>query len=524
MKLLPACFVFATLVAASVHVAAAEPAKRATENVILYMTDGLRWQEVFGGADAALMNAEAGGVKDVDELKAKFWRDTPQERREAPMPFFWSVMAKQGQVFGNQAKGSMAKVTNGMHFSYPGYNETLCGFADPRIDSNDKNPNHNVTVFEWLNRKPGFGGKVAAFGVWDCFPYIFNRQRCGFPINAAREPLTVGEITPRIELLNDLKAQDTAFWAAEPFDSLMIFTALEYMKLNKPRLMFLSINETDGWGHAGRYDLYLDAARRADDCLRRLWETAQSMPEYRGKTSIIFVPDHGRGDVPVEWKSHGEKVAQRIHLAGRARSGHAAIGRAGERGARDAKPGGRHVGRAIGRRLSAPACQTPASPLPTFWAPCNRRVASGRSCRGDTSTLLGRPHWEKSMTAAMLTLALCLTAADPAPVVMPTVHDPRLKIELIAAEPDLVTPTGLAVDGRGRVLVVECHTHFRPPDYEGPAADRIRMFEDADGDGRFEKVRHVLRRHRGHDEHWHSSRWLGLCGHAQRDLSAARHR
>lgn len=311
MKRLPACLVFAAMMLlAHANLHAADGGTRATQNVILYMTDGLRWQEVFGGADEALMNAEAGGVKDVEELKAKYWRDTPHQRRETLMPFFWSVMAKEGQVYGNQAKGSLAKVTNGLNFSYPGYNEILCGFADPRIDSNDKRPNHNVTVFEWLNRKPGFGGKVAAFGVWDCFPFIFNRQRCGFPINAAREPLTAGQITPRIELLNDLKAQDTAYWPAEPFDSLTIFTALEYMKLNKPRLMFLSINETDGWGHAGRYDLYLDAAHRADDCLRRLWETAQSMPEYQGKTTIIFVPDHGRGDAPVEWKSHGEKIAR----------------------------------------------------------------------------------------------------------------------------------------------------------------------------------------------------------------------
>ncbi len=302
------CITCLVLVVSAIDLSAAEPGTRATQNVILYMTDGLRWQEVFGGADEALMNEEAGGVKDVPTLKAKFWRDTPQERREALMPFFWSVMAKQGQVYGNQAKGSTAKVTNGMNFSYPGYNETLCGFADPRIDSNDKKPNHNVTVFEWLARKPGFGGKVAAFGVWDVFPYIFNRQRCGFPINAAREPLDFGKMTPRIELLNDLKTQDTAYWPAEPFDALTIFTALEYMQQNKPRLMFLSINETDGWGHAGRYDLYLDGAHRADDCLRRLWETAQSLPEYKDKTSIVFVPDHGRGDAPVEWKSHGEKI------------------------------------------------------------------------------------------------------------------------------------------------------------------------------------------------------------------------
>ena len=70
---------------------------------------------------------------------------------------------------------------------------------------------------------------------------------------------------------------------------------------------------------------------------------------------------------------------------------------------------------------------------------------------------------------------------------MPRVTDPRLTIELFAAEPDIVTPTGLAVDG-GRVLAVESHTHFRPDDYAGPRADRIRMFDDTDGDGRVDCV------------------------------------
>jgi hypothetical protein len=44
--------------------------------------------------------------------------------------------------------------------SYPGYNEVLTGFYDPRIDSNDKKLNPNITVFEWLHRKPGFGGSA----------------------------------------------------------------------------------------------------------------------------------------------------------------------------------------------------------------------------------------------------------------------------------------------------------------------------------------------------------------------------
>jgi hypothetical protein len=66
------------------------------------------------------------------------------------------------------------------------------------------------------------------------------------------------------------------------------------------------------------------------------------------------------------------------------------------------------------------------------------------------------------------------------------VLDDRLEIALVAAEPDIVTPVGIAVDARGRVFAVESNTHFRPPDYRGPTSDRILTFEDKDGDGRYE--------------------------------------
>ena len=66
----------------------------------------------------------------------------------------------------------------------------------------------------------------------------------------------------------------------------------------------------------------------------------------------------------------------------------------------------------------------------------------------------------------------------------PRLLDSRLVFERIAAEPEIVTPTGIAVDGRGRVLVIESHTHFRPANYSGPPADRVRVFEDRDGDGK----------------------------------------
>ncbi|MEX0712974.1 MAG: PVC-type heme-binding CxxCH protein, partial [Pirellulales bacterium] len=92
------------------------------------------------------------------------------------------------------------------------------------------------------------------------------------------------------------------------------------------------------------------------------------------------------------------------------------------------------------------------------------------------------------MHRLLLGLILLCGPATAGGLELPAAADRRLTVELFAAEPDLVTPTGIAVDAKGRVLVVESHTHFRPDDYQGPPADRIRIFEDTDGDGRADHV------------------------------------
>jgi hypothetical protein len=224
------------------------------------------------------------------------------------MPFLWKVVAKEGQLFGNQNKGSVAQVTNGLNFSYPGYSEVFCGFPDPRVKSNDKIYNPNMNVLEWLNNMKRYHGKVAAFGAWDAFPYILNARRSGLPVNAGYDPMKFGAPTPEYKLLDRLKQETLRYWPDEPFDSLTLETARVYLEKEKPRVLYVSLGETDEWGHEGRYDKYLESAHRADAAVRMLWEAAQSIRRYRGKTTLMFCPDHGRGDAPEEWKSHGEKI------------------------------------------------------------------------------------------------------------------------------------------------------------------------------------------------------------------------
>ncbi len=280
-----------------------------TRNLILVTTDGFRWQEMFMGAEKELLEQTNSSLKNVEPLRRQFGGETPQARREALLPFFWSALVRQGQLWGNTNRGSVVKVANALRFSYPGYSELLTGIADPRIDSNDKKPNPNTNVFEWLSGKRAFAGRCAAFASWDVFPYILNCERSGLHVRAGIEPLAIGRLTPSQQLLNTLIAETTPLWDGLLHDSFTFQGALDYFKQHKPRVLYLAFDETDDWAHDGRYDRYLQAAHRVDAYVRQLWQLVQSLPGYRDKTTLLVTADHGRGSGPKGWREHGKDTA-----------------------------------------------------------------------------------------------------------------------------------------------------------------------------------------------------------------------
>jgi len=289
-----------------------------TRNVVLIVTDGLRWQEVFTGADSNLLNEKSGGIwESAEKLRHDYWNDDPVERRKMLFPFLWNVVAKQGQIFGNQKKGSYARVTNGLAFSYPGYNEMLTGHPDPRINSNEFGPNPNTTVFEWMNQFPEFHGQVAVYATWDVFKNIFNQPRSQLVMQVGWDLPEKGNLTPRQELLNDLYRTTTRLDDEDVWDSFLQVPLLDYVKSAHPRLLFVGYGETDNWAHAGRYDLVLESAHQFDGFVRQLWDTMQAMPEYRDQTTFIITTDHGRGSGLEEWKEHGvdQKGSDNIWIA-----------------------------------------------------------------------------------------------------------------------------------------------------------------------------------------------------------------
>jgi putative membrane-bound dehydrogenase-like protein len=87
-----------------------------------------------------------------------------------------------------------------------------------------------------------------------------------------------------------------------------------------------------------------------------------------------------------------------------------------------------------------------------------------------------------SITAAVLACAAgCAQRGSEVRPEAPRALDDRLTITLVASEPDIVTPIGIAIDARDRIYVLESHTHLEGSGYQGPDSDRIQVFADRGG-------------------------------------------
>ncbi len=280
---------------------------RKTENIIIITLDGFRWQELYKGAERRLISG-AEAKLDTNMLMSKFWSADPAERRAKLLPYIWSQFIPEGQAFGNRNAGNEVAVANNHWFSYPGYSEMFCGFADDsQINSNDARYNPNVSVLEFLNQTSGFKGSVAAFTSWEVFPWILNAPRSGIFVNSGYSPVNDPE-GGKFHLLNQLAENLPREGDTRP-DALTFHYALEYLRTQKPRVLYISFDETDHFAHNGNYGQYLLAANRTDAMIRELCGLLDQMPEYKDKTTVILTTDHGRGNrKETDWRHHGRKM------------------------------------------------------------------------------------------------------------------------------------------------------------------------------------------------------------------------
>ncbi|TLV03207.1 alkaline phosphatase family protein [Dyadobacter luticola] len=279
-----------------------------TKNLVLISLDGYRWQEIFQGADSLLIYPKKFRKQDSTKLFEKYWAKTADERRSKLMPFFWNTIASKGQLYGSRKKGNLVNVRNKYWFSYPGRSETLCGFYDPKVNSNEYPDNPNENVLEFINKQKGYEGKVVTFSSWDAVSRIVNRNRNGMLVNIPGEIVKGNNLTEAQKTANELQFYLPEYFGKEiRFDMTTYAMTKAYVAANHPKVLYIDFGDTDELGHAGQYDSYLDAAHYLDAMIGKLWEMMQQDPFYKDNTTFMIYPDHGRGDGD-KWTSHGSSA------------------------------------------------------------------------------------------------------------------------------------------------------------------------------------------------------------------------
>ncbi len=139
-----------------------------------------------------------------------------------------------------------------------------------------------------------------------------------------------------------------------------------------------------------------------------------------------------------------------------------------------------HFGKILGtlEHMPSPCVQEPG--WPSGWAPARHRIGARLAAALAVGLLLG--GMRDSAPAGFA------ATSSPGPLSVESerksfaLADPGLIIELVAAEPDVVSPVAMAWDPDGRLFVAEMRDYPK-----GTGKGAIRMLEDRDGNGLYER-------------------------------------
>ncbi len=257
-------------------------AQASDKNVILLMLDGVRWQEVFKGVDPSLSKNDSG--------------DT--------FPFLLQELAREGMLLGNRDKGSEMTVSNSAFVSLPAYQSIMAGTTQP-CGGNGCGRIKVETLQERIVRELGLEKtSVASIASWEKIPDAVEHLKGSAFVNAAFQPLEDGTNDAEFARINVLQGKDAPPWSGARFDRYTWAHATHYLQKYRPRFMFISLNDSDEWGHKGEYPNYVATLRQYDAWIRELTETLKRMGAYGENTTLIVTTDHGRGEGG-SWKHHG---------------------------------------------------------------------------------------------------------------------------------------------------------------------------------------------------------------------------
>ncbi len=250
-------------------------------NVVLVTLDGVRWQEVFHGIDPGQST----------------------EPNTPVFPFLSGELSKQGPLYGDVLRGDTVTVANKAQNSLPGYQSIMAGATQPcftNMCGRIKVETLQERLIQDLKLQPE---QVATIASWEKISLAVEHVQGSHFINAGNRPLKL-ESNERSLEINQQQEADTPNWKDARYDKYTFAHAMNYLKSKRPRFLFISLNDSDEWGHKGKYEQYLATLRQHDAWIKELVTTLDELGDYGKQTTLIVTTDHGRGDGN-DWNDHG---------------------------------------------------------------------------------------------------------------------------------------------------------------------------------------------------------------------------
>lgn len=271
--------------------------ERAESAVVLVVLDGVRWQEVYNGADRAL--ARQHGVN------ASGWAN-PVDL----MPNLHRLMGSEGLAIGAPGHGAEITATGPQFISLPGYIEIFAGRPDLGCFRNDCVPSPMRTIADDV-RDSGDTRDVALVTSWPNIARAASTE-AGFVLTAGRalvdreDLLRADAVTAR---LLDEGSRAPSFPGLGDYrpDAFTARIALRRLAASRPRFLFVGFGDADEYAHRDDYAGYLRALRASDAFLGDLTDLLRSMGARGRHTTILVTADHGRAH---DFMDHGAQFPE----------------------------------------------------------------------------------------------------------------------------------------------------------------------------------------------------------------------
>lgn len=280
-------------------------------NVILFTWDGVRSHEFFKGT----------GLLHHFQLS--------RSERGKIFKTFWGEHAKDGTVLGGKRR---YRIGSNIAISLPSYQAIMVGHPTSCMKNNCEAIKED-SVLERVRAQLSLPKKdVAVFASWNRIVAAAAQDPSKITNGVYPSIVDDGDGDQVMRELQDQGMTDLPNWNGSRKDKYTFELGMHYLKKHCPRVLYISLVDSDEFGHEGDYPNYVRSLRTYDEYLDHMIKTLDELGDYGRNTTLLVTTDHSRGPGPL-WVGHANTPKSEMHVFLYARGrGVRAVGRSSKSG------------------------------------------------------------------------------------------------------------------------------------------------------------------------------------------------